>query len=465
MTHTCDVLVIGAGPGGYVAALRAGKLGLKTIIVEKEDHLGGTCLNLGCIPSKTLLHYSEQLFEDLHHRSKRGLEYENLHLNFSTLMQTKLGVIKGLNMGIGGLLRRNKVLHLKGLASFKSPHQVVVHGEKGEELIEAKHIILATGSEPISLPNLPLDEKTIVSSSGALSLEKVPKKLIVIGAGVIGLELGSVYNRLGSEVVFVEALGFIGGSLEPEIAKALLKTLTAQGLKFHLNHKFIDHSLKGDQHLLTLENEQKEQIPLQGDVVLVSIGRKPYTQGLDLQKAGVELDGKKIAINASFQTNIPHIYAIGDVVEGPMLAHKASEEGVAVVEKIAGLNPHVHYLSIPNVLYTLPEVATVGFTQAEALKQGLSPKIGKFPFLANSRAHCVEAKDGLVLVIVDERTDVIIGMHIMGEHAGEMIALGSLCIEKKVTAKELGALCFPHPTFSEAIKEAALDVHKEAIHF
>lgn len=461
MTETCDLLVIGAGPGGYVAALRAGKLGLKTIIVEKENNLGGTCLNVGCIPSKTLLYYSEQLFEDTNHRTKHGLEFEKLNLNFSTLMKTKLGVIKGLNMGIGGLLKRNKVTHLKGVASFQSPNQVLVKGDK-ETLIEAKNIVIATGSEPISLPGLTIDEETIISSTGALSLKEVPKKLTVIGAGVIGLELGSVYNRLGSEVTFIEALNTIGGPQEPEISKTLLKTMTAQGLKFHLGHTYKSHEKKGDQHHLTLEGDQKE---ISSDVVLVSVGRRPYIEGLQVEKAQIELDGKKIAINSSFQTSQPHIYAIGDVVDGPMLAHKASEEGVAVVEKIAGLGPHVHYLSIPNVMYTQPEVASVGFTQEEARKQGLTPKVGKFPFLANSRAHCVDAKDGLAMVIVDEKTDVIIGMHLMCEHAGEMVALGSLAIEKKVTAKELGALCFAHPTFSEAIKEAALDVHKEAIHF
>lgn len=466
MAHECDLLIIGAGPGGYVAALRAGKLGLKTIIVEKENNLGGTCLNVGCIPSKTLLYYSEQLFEDLKHRSKYGLEFQELSFNFSKLMQTKLGVVKGLNMGIGGLLKRNKVTHLVGTASFKGPNEVEVTSVNGVETVQAKNIVIATGSEPITLPSLPLDEKTILSSSGALSLEKVPESLVVIGAGVIGLELGSVYNRLGSKVTFVEALDRIGGNLQPEIAGALQKTLTKQGLSFHLSHKFISQEKKGEEYLITLENSNKEKVEITGSAILVSIGRKPYTKGLDLDKAGIQLDDKgRIAINPSFQTSVSHIYAIGDVVEGPMLAHKASEEGVAVVEKIAGQHPKVNYLTIPNVMYTQPEVATVGFTAEEAKAHGLSIKMGSFPFLANSRAHCVDAKEGLVQILVDENTDAIVGMHIMSEHAGEMIALGALAIEKKVTAKELGALCFPHPTFSEAIKEAALDVHKEAIHF
>ncbi|MCH9633673.1 MAG: Dihydrolipoyl dehydrogenase [Chlamydiae bacterium] len=466
MAHECDLLVIGAGPGGYVAALRAGKLGLKTILVEKENNLGGTCLNVGCIPSKTLLYYSEQLFEDKNHRSKHGLEFQDLSLNFSTLMQTKLGVVKGLNMGIGGLLKRNKVQHFVGTASFKSPTEVILQSENETQSIHAKHVIIATGSTPISLPSLPIDEKKIISSSGALSLESVPKNLVIIGAGVIGLELGSVYNRLGSQVTFVEALDHIGGNLQPEISSALHKTLTKQGLKFLLSHKFVSQERKGDSFQLTLNDSKGEVVQIDSDVILVSIGRKPYTEGLNLESAGIQSDEKgRVQINPSFQTSQSHIYAIGDVVEGPMLAHKASEEGVAVVEKIAGSQPKVNYLTIPNVMYTQPEVASVGFTAEEAKAHGLNPKIGKFPFMANSRAHCVDAKEGLVQIIVDEASDIIIGMHIMSEHAGEMIAIGSLAIEKKVTAKELGALCFPHPTFSEAIKEAALDVHKETIHF
>lgn len=459
----CDLLVIGAGPGGYVAALRAGKLGLKTILVEEQNNLGGTCLNVGCIPSKTLLYYSEQLFEDETHRAQKALEFEKLSINFSKLMQTKVGVIQGLNMGIKGLLKKNKVEHLVGRASFVNANEVKVQGK--EETIRAKNVIIATGSTPISLPTLPIDEKTIITSTGALSLEHVPKRLVVIGAGVIGLELGSVYKRLGAEVTFVEALGNIGGPLEPDISQALLKTLQKQGLKFHLHHKFVSQKKVGDHYEVTIEGEGKEQ-KLEADVILVSIGRKPNVEGLDLDKAGIEFDPKKgIIINNAFQTKVPHIHAIGDVVDGPMLAHKASEEGVACVEKIAGHQPKVNYLAVPGVIYTAPEVATVGFTTKDAESKGLEVKSGKFPFMANSRAHCVDAKEGLVKVIACAKTDTILGLHIMSEHAGEMIALGSLAIEKRVTAKELGALCFAHPTFSEAIKEAALDVHKEAIHF
>ncbi len=466
MTNEYDLIVIGAGPGGYVAALRASKLGLKTAIIEKENNLGGTCLNVGCIPSKTLLYYSEQLFENQKHRPQKGLEFEGLKMNFPRLMKTKEGVVKGLNMGVAGLLKRGKVNHFFGLATFKNSKEIEVDSSKGKERLSAKHILIATGSEPIELPGLEFDEKTIISSTGALALEKVPKKMIVIGAGVIGLELGSVYNRLGAEVEFVEALDHIGGNLQPEVSQTLEKILAKQGLKFHLSHRYKSAKKEGGQVTLEIENSKKEKVNLSAEVVLVSVGRKPYTEGLGLEQVGIALDDRgKIKVNGFFQTSQPSIYAIGDVIDGPMLAHKASEEGVAVVEQIAEKNPQVHYLAIPNVIYTQPEVATVGFTTQEAKALGLTPKVGKFPFLGNSRAHCVDAKEGLALVVADEKTDAVIGMHIVSEHAGEMIALGALAIKKHVTAKELGALCFPHPTFSEAIKEAALDVHKEAIHF
>lgn len=463
MSEEYDVIVIGAGPGGYVAAIRAGQLGLKTLLIEKENHLGGTCLNVGCIPSKTLLYYSEQLFADQNHRSKHGLEFSDMKINFPKLMQTKGSVIKGLNMGIGSLLKKNKVSHKIGHATFTSPHEVKIGNQ---ESAKGKHFIIATGSSPIPLPNLPFDEKTVISSTGALSLESIPKRLAVIGAGVIGLELGSVYKRLGSKVSFVEALDSIGGGLDPAISKALHKSLSSQGLEFNLGYRVEKVEKKQEAYSILAKNSKGEEKHIEADVVLVSIGRKPYTENLGLEKANVKVDEKgRIQINNQFQTASEHIFAIGDVVDGPMLAHKASEEGVAVVEKIAGKKSSVNYLTIPNVIYTAPEVATVGFTTQEAEKHGLKTKVGAFPFLANSRAHCVDAKEGLVMVVADEATDRVLGLHIMSEHAGEMIAIGSLAIEMKATAHQLGQLCFPHPTFSEAIKEAALAVHKEAIHF
>lgn len=465
MSDEYDVIIIGAGPGGYVAAIRSGQLGLKTLLIEKESNVGGTCLNVGCIPSKTLLYYSEQLYENQHHRIKYGLEFSNMQMNVDKLMQTKSGVIKGLNMGVSSLLRKNKVTHKVGRASFIGPHEIAIDGKDAGHF-KAKHIIIATGSQPRALPSLPFDEVQVVSSTGALSLKEPPKKMIVIGAGVIGLELGSVYKRLGSQVTFIETLDHIGGNLDPQLSTALYKSLQKQGLEFLLSTK-VTHAEKKNGHIeISAETTSKEIKHLQADVVLVSIGRVPYTQDLGLEKVGIEKDRQGfIIINNGLETSVKNVYAIGDVVTGPMLAHKASEEGVAVVEKIAGHSPHINYVAIPNVIYTAPEVATVGFTAKEAENMGLTVKVGSFPFLANSRAHCVDAKDGLVIVVADSETDRVLGLHIMSEHAGEMIALGSLAIEMKVTAKQLGNLCFAHPTFSEAIKEAALAVHKSAIHF
>ncbi len=463
MAEEFDVIVIGAGPGGYVAAIRAAKLGLKTLVIEKESHLGGTCLNVGCIPSKSLLYYSEQFYEDTSHRTQAGLQFSDLKMDFPKLMQTKSGVIKGLNMGIASLLKKNKVTHKVGHARFKNAHEVEV---EGAGVFKGKHVIIATGSQARALPDLPFDEQQIISSTGALSLKEVPKRLVVIGAGVIGLELGSVYRRLGSQVTFVEALDAIGGSLDPAISSALLKSLQKQGLEFHLGHQVKSVLKKDGRVQVVAQSKSGEPKELEGDVVLVSIGRTPFTDDLGLEAAGVKKDERGfIKIDNQLQTSASNVYAIGDVVDGPMLAHKASEEGVAVAEKIAGKKPQVNYLAIPNVMYTLPEVATVGFSALEAQKHGLKVKVGSFPFLANSRAHCVNAKEGLVLVVADEESDKVLGLHIMSEHAGEMIAIGSLAIEMGVTAKKLGQLCFPHPTFSEAIKEAALAVHKEAIHF
>lgn len=465
MSQEYDLVIIGAGPGGYVAAIRAGQLGLKTLIIEKESNLGGTCLNEGCIPSKTLLYYSEQFYEDQTHRVKKGLKFNELDLDFPTLMQTKSGVVKGLNMGIGGLLKKNKVEHKVGLASFLDNKQIEISSGDNKEVISFKNAIIATGSSSRSIPGLDIDEDTIITSKGALELKEVPKKMIVIGAGVIGLELGSVYKRLGTEVTFIEAIDKIGGNLEPSVMQSLLKTMQKQGMKFHLKHKFSSCEKNQDGYLLKAQDESGKEIELDCDVILVSIGRAPYTDHLGLDKVNIEKNDRGyIKVDNGLKTTQDNIFAIGDVVDGPMLAHKASEEGVAIVEKIAGHNAKINYLTIPNVMYTLPEVASVGFTAAEAKAQGLDVNIGSFPYLANSRAHCVDAKDGLVTIIADKTSDVIVGMHIMSEHAGEMIALGSLAIEKKVTAKELGQLCFAHPTFSEAIKEAALAVHKSAIH-
>ena len=460
MKESYDVLVIGAGPGGYVAAIRASQLGLKTAIVEKEGALGGTCLNVGCIPSKTLLHFSEVLQEV----KEENTLFSDVEFSLSSLMNFKGQVILGLTGGIGHLLNKNKVKKFKGVASFINEESVEIKEEDHTLEVEAKYFIIATGSKPKEIKGLPFDENQIVSSTGALSLKEVPKRLLVVGAGVIGLELGSVYSRMGSEVTFIEFLPQIAAGLEDQLSKTLKKSLENSGMKFHLSSKVLSAEKKENALLLHFEKEGKKET-LEGDVMLVCVGGEPYTLGLGLEKAGLKVDEKgRLPIDTQFRTQKSHIFAIGDVVEGPMLAHKASEEGVAVAELIAGLSPQVNYMAITNVLYTFPEVASVGLTEVEAKNKGIESKVGVFPFLANSRAHCIGSKEGFVKVVVESTSDIIIGLHIIAPYASELIAVGVIAIQKKITAKELSSFCFAHPTFSEAIKEACLAVHKETIH-
>ena len=459
MGKSYDVIVIGSGPGGYVAAIRCAQLGLKIACVEKGP-LGGTCLNIGCIPSKALLHSSELFYKLSHHMPMHGIEVENPRFNFDKMMKRKEGIVTGFNQGIEALFKKNKIDHIKGTASLKSATSVMVEKEE----YSAANIILATGSEPISLPFLPIDEKRVVTSTGALSLEQVPKRLLVIGAGVIGVELGSVYSRLGSEVAFVEFLPKICPMMDDQISKAFQKILEKQGLSFHLSTKVTGAEMSPRAVKLFLEKEG-EKTSMEADVVLCSIGRRPYTEGLGLENAGVNKGEKGfIPINARFQTNIPNIYAIGDIVDGPMLAHKASEEGVAVAEIINGKNPTIEYIAIPNVVYTEPEVAAVGFTENEARASGLDVKTGSFPFKINSRAQCTGEDEGMVKIVSDKDTDTILGVHILGTHASEIIAEGVLAIEKRVKTLELANTPHAHPTLSEAIKEAALSVHGRPIH-
>ncbi len=451
-----DVAVIGSGPGGYVAAIRCAQLGLKTICVEKDPALGGTCLNVGCIPSKALLH-STELYDKLRHEAAaNGVISGSLSFDIVKIMERKGQIVKGFNEGITWLFKKNKIDSLTGLAALTSPTSFTVGGKE----ITAKQIILATGSEPITLPFLPIDEKRIVTSTGALSLPSVPKRMLVIGAGIIGVELGSVYSRLGSQVVFVEFLDRICPTLDGSIARAFQEILQKQGLTFHLSTKVT--SASGT--TLTVEHEGASRT-LEADVVLVSIGRRPYTKGLGLEKVGIKpTDRGFIPINGRFQTSVPTIYAIGDVVDGPMLAHKASEEGIAVAEIIAGQNPSIEYMAIPSVVYTDPEVAAVGLTEEEAKKMGLDIKVGTFPFKANSRAKCTGEDKGMVKIIADSATDRLLGMHILGAKASELIAEGCVAIQKKATVLDIAHTPHAHPTLSEAVKEAALDVHKRAIH-
>jgi dihydrolipoamide dehydrogenase len=454
--NTYDVVVIGSGPGGYVAAIRAAQLGFKVACVDKRKELGGTCLNIGCIPSKTLLHASEFYWKMVHEAEQYGLKAEKCSYSFKDMMNRKQKVVTSFNEGIAALFQKNKITFLPGAAKLISSTVVQVAGEQ----IGAKHIILATGSEPSGLSFLPFDEKKIVSSTGALSLAKVPERLLVVGAGVIGVELGSVYSRLGSKVEFVEFLDKICPTLDESISKELQKILTKQGMNFRLSTKVTGADISSNEVVLRIGQEQ-----LIGDVVLISVGRKPYTQNLGLEAVGITPTSKgTIPIDNRFRTSVPNIYAIGDIVDGPMLAHKASEEGVAVAEIIAGQNPVVNYLAIPNVIYTNPEVAAVGLTEAEAKALGVTVKTGMFPFKINSRAKCTGEEEGFVKIVSDSATDQFLGVHIIGAHASELIAEGALAIQNRLTTLELAHTPHAHPTLSEAIKEAALAVHGRALH-
>lgn len=435
---TYDVVVIGSGPGGYVAAIRAAQLGLKTACIEKNKTLGGTCLNVGCIPSKVLLHDSEG------------------STDLAKMMERKTKVVSGFTSGIDGLFKKNKIDWIQGTGRLTGPHTIDVDGKA----IEAKNIILATGSEPIQLPFLPFNEKTILSSTGALALTHVPKKMLVIGAGVIGVELGSVYKRLGSEVIFIEFLDRICPAFDNALSKALLKSLTNQGMVFHLSHKV----MKAEGTTLTVQGLEGEK-QFTGDVVLVAVGRRPFSEGLGLEKVGIQRDSKGfIPIDASFRTSQPHIFAIGDLVEGPMLAHKASEEGVAVAELIAGHRPMINYIAIPNVVYTHPEVASVGLTEEEVKAMKIPYKSSQFPFKANSRARCMNDDEGFIKILAEQNSRRILGVHIIGPSASELIAEATLAIQLKATADQLADTCYAHPTLSEALKEAALGLFKAPIH-
>ena len=452
---TYDLVVIGSGPGGYVAAIRAAQLGLKTACIEKAKALGGTCLNVGCIPSKALLHTSELYHKLQHEYAGHGISAPNASFDFQKIMQRKQSVVTSFNKGIEGLFKKNKVDWISGHAKLINPTQIDVDGK----IIETKHVILATGSEPISLPFLPFDEKQVLSSTGALDLPSVPKKMLIIGAGVIGVELGSVYNRLGSEVTFIEFLDRICPAFDQSLSKALQKELTNQGMTFHLSHK-VTSAKVGKTVQITAGDKQFE-----GDVVLVAVGRKPFSSNLGLETLGIQKDAKGfVQIDANFRTSVPNISAIGDLVDGPMLAHKAEEEGIAVAEMLAGQSPTIDYAVIPNVAYTTPEVASVGFTEEDLKTRNIEYKVGQFPFKANSRARANADDVGFVKILADKRTDKILGVHIINTHASELIAEAALAMKMRATATQLAQTCHAHPTLSEAIKEAAMAAHDKPIH-
>ncbi len=468
MAEKFDVIVIGAGPGGYVAAIRAAQLGLKTACVEKRGTLGGTCLNVGCIPSKALLE-SSHLFEEAGHDfSKHGIKTGKLEVDLSTMLKRKDAVVKQFTGGVEFLFKKNKVTYLKGAAQITAPGKITIAPSDGgaQTSYEATNIIIATGSDVISLPNVKIDEETIVSSTGALTLKTVPNKLVVIGAGVIGLELGSVWRRLGAEVTVVEFLDRITPGMDEGLSKDFQKALEKQGVKFKLGTKVTGVEKGKKSHIVSTESAQGgSPESLDADVVLVAIGRKPYTEGLGLKEIGVAIDERgRVKTDKQFQTNVKGIYAIGDVIIGPMLAHKAEDEGVAVAEIIAGQKPHINYDAIPSIIYTAPEVASVGKTEEELKKAGIEYNIGKFPFTANSRAVANGNAEGYVKILADKKTDRVLGAHIIGPDAGTLIAELALAIEFSASAEDVARTCHAHPTLNEAVKEAALAVDKRAIH-
>src|SRR5579862_1702824 len=459
MSDNYDIAIIGGGPGGYVAAIRAAQLGFSVACIDKGERLGGTCLNIGCIPSKALLQSSEKFAEASHALAAHGVKLGQIDLDLATMLTRKDKVVFDLTKGIEGLFKKNKITWIKGTARIMAPGRIAVSGATALE-ITAKHIIIATGSESMPLPGLAVDEKRIVTSTGALSLNPVPKRLVVVGGGYIGLELGSVWRRLGSEVTVVEFLDRITPGMDGETGRQLQRILQKQGFTFKLSTKVVGAKPGRTGVFLTLEPAAGgEQTTLETDVVLLSIGRRAYTAGLGLDEVGVALDERgRVKVDHGFATNVPGIYAIGDVIAGPMLAHKAEEEGVVLVEQLAGQKPHVNYDAIPAVIYTNPEVASVGRTEEELKAAGVAYRAGKFPFMANSRARCNGETDGFAKILADSETDRVLGVHIIGPDAGTMIAEAALAMEYGASSEDIARTCHAHPTLNKAVKEAALAV-------
>ena len=463
MAEKFDVTVIGGGPAGYVCAIRLSQLGLKTACVESRGSLGGTCLNIGCIPSKSLLNMSES-FHKAKNFSNIGIETGEIKLNLQKMMSNKDSSVATLTKGVEFLFKKNKVTYIKGVGSFNEKNEILVKNDKSEIKIKTDKTIISTGSEPLSLPGIDFDEKKILSSTGALSISKLPKKMVVVGGGYIGLEMGSVWSRLGTEVHVIEYLDHITPGLDKEISNEFMKILKKQNIKFELNTK-VEKITKNDQGVIIETSNKESKNNIEADVVLISVGRKPYTDKLNLEKIGINRDQKgKIIVNKNFETNVKNIYAIGDVIDGPMLAHKAEEEGIAVAELIAGQSGHVNYDIIPGVIYTSPEVAYVGKNEEELKEKKINYKVGKFPFMANSRAKAINEPEGFVKILAESTTDRVLGVHIIGPHAGEMIAEMSVAMEFGASSEDIARTCHAHPTFSEAIKEAALSVDKRQIH-
>jgi dihydrolipoamide dehydrogenase len=470
-TEAYDVVIIGGGPGGYPAAIKAGQLGLRVACIEKRGRLGGTCLNVGCIPSKALLHSSHLYEEAAHGWGPHGISAENVKMDLDKLMQHKNKTVTGLTGGIEGLFKKYKVDYFKGSGEILSAGSVkinVIEGGSEPAMLSTKNIVIATGSEPASLSGVEVDEKTIVTSTGALDLSEVPKSMVVIGAGVIGLEMGSVWRRLGAQVTVVEFLDRITPGMDDEVSNSMEKIFRKQKMKFKLSTKVVSATVNpaGGATLVTEPVAGGEQEKIEADIVLLSTGRLPFTEGLGLENVGIKKSARgQVEVDDHFATNVPGIFAIGDVVRGAMLAHKAEEEGIAIIEQIAGLGGHVNYDAIPNVIYTHPEVASVGKTEEELKKAGVEFKVGKFPFMANSRARANADADGFVKFLADKETDRVLGIHIIASNAGEMIAEGVLAMEYGASAEDIGRTCHAHPTMSEAFKEAAMATYGKPIHF
>jgi len=465
MADKFQAVVIGGGPGGYVCAIRLAQLGLKTACIESRGSLGGTCLNVGCIPSKSLLNLSEE-FHKAQNLSSKGIETGEVKLNLDKMMKNKDKAVTILTKGVEFLLKKNKVTYFKGIGSFNSKNEISIKDDRNKEtFVQTDNVIIATGSNPISLPGVDFDEKVIVSSTGALKLKKVPKKIVVVGGGYIGLEMGSVWSRLGAEVHVVEFLDHITPGMDKEISNEFMKILKKQGINFHMQHK-VDKIKKNETGAIvsTLDKDGNKK-DFECEIVLVSVGRKPNTEGLNLERVGVDLDEKKRVItDKNFRTSQNNIYAIGDVISGPMLAHKAEDEGIAVAENIVGQSGHVNYDTIPGVVYTSPEVAVIGKTEEQLKDLNIKYKTGKFSFMANSRAKAIDDAEGFVKILADEKTDKVLGAHLIGPHAGELIAEIGIAMEFGASSEDIARTCHAHPTFSEAVKEAALSVDKRAIH-
>lgn len=462
-----DTVVIGSGPGGYVAAIRAAQLGLTTAIIEKYNTLGGTCLNVGCIPSKALLDSSEHFHNAQHNFAEHGIDVTEVKANITQMIKRKNEVVEQTCNGIKYLMEKNKIQVFHGIGSFEDANTVAITNEKGEKkTIKGKNIILATGSKPNYFKGMEPDKKRIITSTEALNLKEIPKRMLVIGGGVIGLELGSVYGRLGTEIEVVEFADSILPTMDGTLGKELTRVLKKEGFKFHLNHKVQSVKNEGNKVVLTALNKKDEEVTLEADYCLVAVGRKPFTEGLNLGAAGVKLNDRgQIEVNDHLQTNVNHIYAIGDVIRGAMLAHKAEEEGVFVAEQIAGQKPHINYDLIPGVVYTWPEVAAVGKTEEELKKAGSEYKVGSFPIKALGRARASMDTAGLIKILSDKNTDEILGVHMIGPRVADLIMEAVVAMEYRASAEDIARICHPHPTYSEAVKEAALDAwHGKPLH-